>query len=147
MLQHLTCITHQCVKYQKLRLGNLLPTERQQLSRQQLGVLRGAVDLFDMAAKGAVGRELLQRQFAEAENGGQHVIEVVGDSAREPSNRLHLLGLAQFFLQPLPVCYVLVCPENTDDLAIAIMQRQEQSRSGSTTTDLKYGILECYRLI
>ena len=59
------------------------------------------LDVHDVLV-GGVGRPVrLQQQVGEADDGGQHVVEVVRDAAGELADRLHLLALREFQLQRL----------------------------------------------
>ena len=55
-------------------------------------------DLLDVRGRGIVGLEAPAEQVAEAQDGGEHVVEVVRDSAREPSDRLQPETLLQVLL-------------------------------------------------
>ena len=44
-------------------------------------------------------RRISDQQLTEADDGRQHVVEIVGNAAGEPADRLQLLGLAQLLLE------------------------------------------------
>ena len=48
---------------------------------------------------GSVGRWLVKQQVGEADDGGQHVVEIVRDAAGELADRLHLLALRELRLE------------------------------------------------
>ncbi len=76
-------------------LQHLLAAERQELARQAGGALAGSPDLLDRREVLGVGAQLGRQQLRVAENCGQQVVEVVGDAARELSDRIHLLSYAE----------------------------------------------------
>ena len=90
------------------------------LERMLAGIGEEAVDQADRAMRGlARGREIAlhalvrlaqpqRRQVDVAQNGGEQVVEVVGDPAGEPSDRLHLLRLPQRVLGELALRDLLV---------------------------------------
>ena len=49
-----------------------------------------------------VALQTVLKEVAVGEDGGDQIVEVVGDAAGEPANRLHLLGLAQMLLALAP---------------------------------------------
>lgn len=82
-----------------LRTQSLLARESQQLPhkvRRAVGVL---LDLHDIG-KGWIACLMTQKKkIAEPDNGGEQIVEVVRDAARELSHRLHLLRLHELRLQ------------------------------------------------
>ena len=79
------------------------PAERQELTRQLRRRLAGLLDFADVAAV-RLGRQvgILEQQLAISEDGRQHVVEVVGDAAGEPSDGIHLLRLVVLLLEIFP---------------------------------------------
>ncbi len=77
--------------------------ETEQLGRQLGSLLRRPLDdpggLGDLRVDPLLDGE----QVRVPEDAGQQVVEVMGDPPREQAHRLHLLGLAQLFLQFLPL--------------------------------------------
>ena len=78
------------------RLQDLLAAEGQQLAGQGGGALAGLLDRLELLAQrvGRVG-DPAQREIGVAQDRGQQVVEIVGDPAGQPPDRLHLLGLAR----------------------------------------------------
>ncbi len=74
-------------------LEDLLSAERQQLPGQARRALRRRPDLGGIAARQLVRGQLLDQEFAEAQDHGEQIVEVVGDAAGEPSDRFHALRL------------------------------------------------------
>ena len=62
------------------------------------GPLSRRADFFDVAAHGIVGLHLGEDHVRVAENDGKHVVEIVGDAARQPSHGFHLLRVAELLL-------------------------------------------------
>ena len=92
----------QHVGYQQ-HLGphGLLAREGQQLAHQigrPVGVL---LDLHDVGKRLVAGAVAHQQQVAEADDGGQQIVEIVGHAASQLAHRLHLLGLDELALQAL----------------------------------------------
>ena len=61
--------------------------------------MRRLLHQLDVAPERALGRELQQEELASPGDHGQEIVEVVGDAAGEPPDRLHLLGLAELRLE------------------------------------------------
>src|SRR5207244_11315660 len=78
---------------------NLAPAEREQLPRERRGAIGRAADLLKVGVQRAAGDELVGDQHAIALDGGQQIVEIVRDAARELADGLHLLGLAILFLE------------------------------------------------
>ena len=92
--QHLAELQH-------LGLQRLPAREGEQLPHQAGGPVGAALDVHDVAI-GGIGRPVrLQQQIGEADDGGQHVVEVVRDAAGELAHGLHLVALRKFQLQRL----------------------------------------------
>jgi hypothetical protein len=89
-----------------LRLEHLAAAEGEQLSGQPGGTLSRALHLEHVLAHRGAVVELRERELAVAHDRRQQVVEVVGDAAREPPDRLHLLRLAQLLFEPAPLGHV-----------------------------------------
>ncbi len=74
---------------------------RQQLPRQRRGPVGRPFDLLEVFPVRVRRVEFEQDQFAGAQDGGQHVVEVVGDAACQLPDRLHLLRLGELGLEAL----------------------------------------------
>ncbi len=93
-------------KVELIGLQHLPPAERQQFLRQRRGALGGAADLRRLFANGRIRRRVLHDQARVTEDGGQHVVEVVGDAAGQLADGFHLLRLGELaFEPPLPVLH------------------------------------------
>ena len=91
-----------------LRAQHLLPAEREELPGQRRCLVgRGddalhhghQVQRIDRAPGSRA--QVVGKQVRVAADGEQHVVEIVGDAAREATHRLHLLGLEQLALERL----------------------------------------------
>src|SRR4030095_16434284 len=83
------------------RLQGLLAREGEQLAHQVGGAVGILLDLHDVGEGLVAGAVAHQQQVAEADHGGQQVVEVVGDAAGELADRLHLLRLGELHLELL----------------------------------------------
>ena len=75
--------------------------QREQLAGERGAALGAAVDLLDRAAQARALRQLVEEHLAVTEDRGEHGVEIVGDAASEPSDRLHLLRLPELLLELL----------------------------------------------
>ncbi len=87
------------VEVQHLRLEQLVAAEREQLARERGRPLRRLLDLLRAGAQRVVLAQLLEHQVAVAADGGEDVVEVVRDPAREAAHGLQLLRLAELILE------------------------------------------------
>ena len=83
-----------------------LACKGQKLLRQPRRALRACDDAVAVAAQGVILRQALPQQLGVAQDAGQLVVEVVGDSACELSKRCELLRLLQLFLHLQALCDV-----------------------------------------
>ena len=87
------------VELDHLRPQRLPARERQQLPHQPGGAVGVLLDVHDVL-EGRIGRPVVgEEQVGEADDGGQHVVEVVRDAAGELADRLHLLALRELQLE------------------------------------------------
>src|SRR2546422_92046 len=93
--------------YTTLFRSHLLPAERQELARQVRRPDRRLLDLLRLRVLRVVGTERPAQEIHGAEDGGEQVIEVVGDAAGQAAHGLHFLGLAQPLLERALVRHVL----------------------------------------
>ena len=91
--EHRLHVLEQVVQIQHSWLQNLLPAEGQQLAGQACCALPGFVDLFQLFPERIVDPQFGERHYAVAIDHRQQVVEVVGHSARQASDRLHFLCL------------------------------------------------------
>ena len=100
--QHARGVRDEGVEVDDLRLQHLLAAEGEELAHEARGPLGGAHDVLHLAQARVVRVEAPAQQLAVAHDHREQVVEVVGDAAREPADRLHLLRLAQLLLEPPP---------------------------------------------
>ena len=98
-LEHPLAIAKLHTDVDDLRLQDLLAAEGEELTREHRGPLRCRDDLLDVGPQHVVGRKLARDDPREAEDRGEHVVEVVRDATRELPDRLHLLRLLELLLQ------------------------------------------------
>ena len=96
-------LLHQRIDVDQLRLQHLPAAEREQLSRERRRALPGRLNLQQIRTQRILLRDLVEDQVAIAENRGQQIVEVVGHSACELTDRLHLLRLAELLFEPAPL--------------------------------------------
>src|SRR5579859_119215 len=93
---------HQGIEIEQLRLQYLLAAEDQQLAREPGSVPGGIFGLHDILPQRlGIISERCQRELRSTDNNGEQVIEVMGDTADQPADRLHLLRMAELLLQLL----------------------------------------------
>ena len=84
------------VEVEDFGLDDLLAAEGEELACEGAGACGGAEDFggFGLGAGGLFG-EVVVEDFAVAADGGEEVVEVVGDAAGEEADGLHFLGLEE----------------------------------------------------
>jgi hypothetical protein len=75
------------------------PAESEDLIDEITCSFSGAADLLEVAGRPAVGRELHFRHFGMTKDRPDDIVEVVCDTARESTDRLHTAGLFEIRLQ------------------------------------------------
>jgi hypothetical protein len=65
-----------------LRLEHLFATEREELPREIRRPLSGTTYFLDVGASGIVWLQVIEEQRCEAQDDGQHVVEIVRHAAR-----------------------------------------------------------------
>ena len=99
----------------------------------------GALDLLDVGAARIAGVEAVEDQVGVAEDGREHVVEVVRDAAGEPADRFHLLRLAQLRLAVpqrllgLPALGQVADPGDEEGAAGRVDARDGELESGSAS--------------
>ena len=118
------------VEAEHLPRHELLPAETQKLPGQVHGPLGRLADLVGIGPPGIVPLQRGQQEIAESHDDHHHVVEVVGHPARQPSDRLHLLGLPNLLLGPPPLGEVLHVDRVADHLALGILDRRGVDQRG-----------------
>lgn len=80
-------------------VANVFSTECQQLTCETACALAGSLDFTEISRELVVLAHALQNEIGVPQNGGQKIVEVMGDAPRETTYRLHLLGLRKFPFQ------------------------------------------------
>ena len=96
--QHGLEVGDDAVQVQHLRLEHLPAAERQELAREGGRPDPGAPDLLDFPPHRVAVADSLLQELAVAGDRRQQVVEIVGDAARQPPHRFHLLRLAELLL-------------------------------------------------
>ena len=88
------------VEVEHARLRGRAAAERQQVPRQRGGALAGIDDLVHEAAHRDSPSGISERSSsAYPGDDGQHVVEVAGDAAGQPSDRVHFLRVGRLLLE------------------------------------------------
>src|ERR1043166_8776870 len=103
-------------------------SRRSMLSTELTRALRSStlgrlLDLADHRAQVLVGQHVALEEVHPAQDDGEHVVEVVGDAAREPADRLHPLGLAEPALQRAALGHVLGDHLELGGVALGVQDR------------------------
>ena len=104
--QHLLHIDHQRVQVEDLGLQHLAAAEGQQLAGQRRRLLRRSINLLHLAAQLLFKLLPFQHHAGIALDDGQHIVEVVGNSAGERADGFHPLGDAKLLFQALALADV-----------------------------------------
>ena len=102
--QHRRDALDDVVELEDARLQYLAAAESEQLARQDRGAFCRGRDLVELGLGGAVAA--FEQALGVAADHGQEIVEVVGDAAGEPADRLEPLGLAQLLLELLALADV-----------------------------------------
>src|ERR1700722_16321035 len=81
---------------------------------ERLGAPGRVHHIVNIAPQRGVGRGRLLRQLAVTQDRAQYVVEIVRDTSRQGTHRLHLLRLPQLCLQQLPVRLRLLLGRHVD---------------------------------
>ena len=118
-------IQDDAVQVEDLRLQNLLAAEDEQLTSKPGCKLPRLDDLLDVGAELFVGSEPIQDDQAVTVDRRQQVVEVVGDAAGQPADRLHLLGLPEPSLELSPLAHVPGDHRQVRHLSVRVSVREE----------------------
>ncbi len=112
------------------RRDHLLPAEAEELLHERGGAVPGASDLVRVVAPGVVRSELRGQKVRISYDGGQEVVEVVGDAAGQPAHGLELLRVAKLFLQfGLDAYFVRQRPVGVGDVPQPSLERPAEKRA------------------
>ena len=126
-LQHLEHVRHGFVQVQDLGGDRLLAGKGQQLTRQVGRAFGGFADFLEVGMERLGRVHLLQGQLGMAEDDAQHVVEVVGHAARQPTDRFHLLGLLELGFQGKSFSDILDHLDCGGDLACRVEEEGEET--------------------
>src|SRR5260370_12862251 len=98
-LQHGRHTRHDIIQIERPRLKRLLAREGQHALRELSSALGGFVNGRSEGCKLGVAGDCLANQFNLADDYCQNVVEVMGNTACQLANGLHLLSLPQLLLQ------------------------------------------------
>ena len=124
--EHRLHLDDDAVQVQELGGQHLLAAEREELARQQGRAVGRLPDLVQVRLQLRALRGMLECEGRVAADRGEHVVEVVGDAAGEPADRLELLALTQLLLEQLALGDVLGHPDREVGLAVGIAHERER---------------------
>jgi hypothetical protein len=100
----------------------LLARETEQVGDEACGAVCGRLNVLDVLV-GRIARAMgLEKKIREADDGGQHVVEIVGDAARQLADGFHFLGLCKALFKRLLLRHV-------DDVELPL-RRCDRDRRG-----------------
>ena len=106
--EHIVQPFHQGIHVEDPWLERLLAAEGEELPRQRGGPLGAAVDLGQAPGNGVVGVQAALQHLAVAPLHHQDVVEIMGHSAGQPADGLHLLRLQKLRLEVFPFPFGLL---------------------------------------
>ena len=124
--EHLLKVAHQGPDVDHARLQDLLPAEREQLSREAGGPVGGLANFGDILVTGVAGAQIFEEQVRVAGDRGENVVEVVSDPAREPADRFHFLRLAQLLLELHALGDIAADAEDADQPSLEELWRRRE---------------------
>src|SRR4051794_24664873 len=77
----------------------MFAAEGEQLAGQRRSPRRGSADFANVLRNFSLHLQLVEEEIAVAENGGEKIIEVVGNAAGELAERFHLLRANELVLK------------------------------------------------
>jgi hypothetical protein len=98
-LEHHPHVGDDGVEVDQRRRDDLLAAEGQQLAGQARGARAGFLNLGNVRPAVIFALAVGEQQLAEPQNHGQEIVEIMGDTARELSDGVQLLGLAELLLE------------------------------------------------
>ena len=104
---------------------HLLAAECEQLSGQARGALGRFDDFVHIAPAPVFRREAVCGELGVAEDGGQKIVEIVGDAAGEVADGVHFLRLAELGFED-SACGVVSGDGGQLDLAVLYRMHEEQ---------------------
>ena len=104
-------------------VGALPAGKGEQPAHQGGGPIGGGADAVQLAAHLGLAAQPEGEQLGRPHDGGEQVVELVGDAARQPADRLHLLGVQQLLLEALALAHVGHQPQRADVVALLVVQR------------------------
>ena len=113
------------VEAQHLAGDDPLPPEAQELTGEMHRPLGRLPDLARVRPAAVLALQRAQQEIAEPHDDRHHVVEVVGDAAGEPPDRLHLLRLAHLLLGLDPLRDVAADAHDTGDGMLRSAKRRE----------------------
>ncbi len=144
--EHCLEIAHDAVQVEDLGLKHLLAAEGEELARKICPPLSSLDDLFDLAA--AVGvLDVLEQHVANADDHTEDVVEIVGDAARQPADRLQFLQLAHFPFHPFLLSHVADGPDEVDGSILRVVHRRDRDVAVSSPCTVRRGLLPADGLV
>ena len=114
------------VQAQRNRPQRLLAGKAQQLANQLAGPQRRGADVRKIVVAGGARTDVVQQQFAGAEDDRDQIVEVVGDAAGKLAQGLELLRVREAHLQVIALGDLEHVHQQPAQLALAFDHRSEQ---------------------
>ena len=96
--EHVLGAPDNAVEVQHLDFHHVFTTEGQELASQRSGPLPGLVNCLQRVVRGVARSKVRQEHFAGPRDDGQQIVEIMGDTARQLPDGLHLLRLGELGL-------------------------------------------------
>ena len=110
--QHAVHLRDHAIEIEHFGLQHLSAAVREQLSRQRCRSLGGFANLFHVPPFRVPRWKIPEQELRVAEDGGEQVVEIVGDATRELAHGFHLLRLPELlFEMPLFADVALGTPD------------------------------------
>ena len=92
----------------------------EQLGRQNRSAARSLSDFADVIGDGVLHSELVEKQVAIAENGGEKIVKVMSDATGELAERFHLLRPNELVLELFARGHIHERPDELESFAVGI---------------------------
>jgi len=120
--QHLLDVRDHGVEIDDLRPRRLLARKHQQLSGQGRRPLPRTPNFAHVGDEIRPRTHFVEQKVGVAQDDGQHIVEIMGNTARQPAQRLHFLRLIELRGQRLAIRSVPLDAHESEERAIHFAQ-------------------------